>query len=30
MLYIPKFAQEIGLDSISFQKLRVEKYSLVQ
>jgi hypothetical protein len=27
MLYIPKFAQEIGLDSISFQKLRVEKYS---
>ena len=27
MLYIPKFAQEIGLDSISFQKLRVEKFS---
>ncbi len=27
MLYIPKFAQEIGLDSISFQKLRIEKYS---
>jgi radical SAM superfamily enzyme YgiQ (UPF0313 family) len=27
MLYIPKFAKEIGLDSISFQKLRVEKYS---
>jgi magnesium-protoporphyrin IX monomethyl ester (oxidative) cyclase len=27
MLYIPKFAREIGLDSISFQKLRVEKYS---
>ena len=27
MLYIPKFAKEIKLDSISFQKLRVEKYS---
>ena len=27
MLYIPKFAKEIGLDSISFQKLRIEKYS---
>lgn len=27
MLYIPKFAREIGLDSISFQKLRVEKFS---
>ena len=27
MLYIPKFAREIGLDSISFQKLRIEKYS---
>jgi len=27
MLYIPKFARQIGLDSISFQKLRVEKYS---
>lgn len=27
MLYIPKFAKELGLDSISFQKLRVEKYS---
>jgi radical SAM superfamily enzyme YgiQ (UPF0313 family) len=27
MLYIPKFAKEIGLDTISFQKLRVEKYS---
>jgi len=27
MLYIPKFAKEIGLDSISFQKLRVEKFS---
>ncbi|RPJ38043.1 MAG: radical SAM protein, partial [Planctomycetaceae bacterium] len=27
MLYIPKFAREIGLDTISFQKLRIEKYS---
>jgi len=27
MLYIPKFAREIGLDSISFQKLRLEKFS---
>jgi radical SAM superfamily enzyme YgiQ (UPF0313 family) len=27
MLYIPQFAKEIGLDSISFQKLRVEKFS---
>jgi radical SAM superfamily enzyme YgiQ (UPF0313 family) len=27
MLYIPKFAKEIHLDSISFQKLRVEKFS---
>jgi anaerobic magnesium-protoporphyrin IX monomethyl ester cyclase len=27
MMYIPKFAREIGLDTISFQKLRVEKYS---
>ena len=27
MLYIPEFAKEIGLDSISFQKLRVEKFS---
>jgi radical SAM superfamily enzyme YgiQ (UPF0313 family) len=27
MLYIPKFAREIGLDSITFQKLRVEKFS---
>lgn len=27
MLYIPKFAREIGADSISFQKLRIEKYS---
>jgi anaerobic magnesium-protoporphyrin IX monomethyl ester cyclase len=27
MLYIARFAKEIGLDSISFQKLRVEKFS---
>jgi len=27
MLYIPKFAKELKLDSISFQKLRIEKYS---
>jgi magnesium-protoporphyrin IX monomethyl ester (oxidative) cyclase len=27
MLYIPKFAKELKLDSISFQKLRVEKFS---
>ena len=27
MLYIPKFAREIKLDSITFQKLRVEKFS---
>jgi radical SAM superfamily enzyme YgiQ (UPF0313 family) len=27
MLYIPKFAKEIGIDSISFQKLRIEKFS---
>jgi len=27
MLYIPKFAKEIGLDSINFHKLRIEKYS---
>ncbi len=27
MLYIPKFAKEIQLDSISFQKLRIEKFS---
>ena len=27
MLYIPKFAKEIGVDSISFQKLRIEKFS---
>jgi anaerobic magnesium-protoporphyrin IX monomethyl ester cyclase len=27
MLYIPKFAKEIKLDSISYQKLRVERFS---
>ena len=27
MLYIPKFAKEIKLDSITFQKLRIEKFS---
>ncbi len=27
MLYIPKFAKELRLDSISFQKLRIEKFS---
>lgn len=27
MLYITKFAKEIGLDSIAFSKLRVDKYS---
>ncbi len=27
MLYIAKFAKEIGLDTISFHKLRVEKFS---
>lgn len=27
MLFIPKFAKEIKLDSISFQKLRIEKFS---
>jgi len=27
MLYIPKFARELKLDSISFQKLRIEKFS---
>jgi len=30
MLYIPKFAKEIGVDSISYGKLRVEKYSPLQ
>ncbi len=27
MLYIPEFAKEIKVDSISFQKLRIEKFS---
>ncbi|MFH1046092.1 MAG: radical SAM protein [Candidatus Omnitrophota bacterium] len=27
MLYIPEFAKEIGVDSISFLKLRIEKFS---
>ncbi|MGC8908416.1 MAG: B12-binding domain-containing radical SAM protein [Desulfomonilaceae bacterium] len=27
MLQIPTFARELGLDSISYQKLRIEKYS---
>lgn len=27
MMQIPTFAQELGLDSITYQKLRVEKYS---
>jgi magnesium-protoporphyrin IX monomethyl ester (oxidative) cyclase len=27
MLYIPKFAKELKLDSISFHKLRIEKFS---
>ena len=27
MLYIPQFAKEIKLDSITFQKLRIEKFS---
>jgi len=27
MLYIPKFGREIKLDSISFQKLRIERFS---
>jgi magnesium-protoporphyrin IX monomethyl ester (oxidative) cyclase len=30
MLYIPKFAKEIKLDSISFQKLRVERFSALK
>ncbi len=30
MLYIPKFAKELKLDSISFQKLRIEKFSPLQ
>jgi len=27
MLYIPKFAKEIGVDTITYSKLRIEKYS---
>ena len=27
MMYIPKFAKEIGVDSIAYSKLRVDKYS---
>jgi hypothetical protein len=27
MLYIAKFGREVGLDTISFQKLRIEKFS---
>jgi hypothetical protein len=27
MLYIPEFAKEIGVDSITYQKLRIEKFS---
>jgi anaerobic magnesium-protoporphyrin IX monomethyl ester cyclase len=27
MMYIPTFAREVGLDSITFQKLRIEKHS---
>ncbi len=30
MLYIPEFADKIGLDSISVQKLRLEKYSTMK
>jgi len=30
MLYIPEFAKEIKLDSISFQKLRIEKFSSLE
>lgn len=30
MLYIPKFARELRLDSITFQKLRIEKFSPLQ
>jgi anaerobic magnesium-protoporphyrin IX monomethyl ester cyclase len=30
MLYIPKFAKEIKVDSITFQKLRIEKFSPLQ
>ncbi|NIM21551.1 MAG: radical SAM protein, partial [Candidatus Latescibacteria bacterium] len=30
MLYIPKFAKEIKLDSITFQKLRIERFSALK
>jgi magnesium-protoporphyrin IX monomethyl ester (oxidative) cyclase len=30
MVYIARFAKEIGVDSISYQKLRIEKYSPLQ
>jgi len=30
MLQIPVFAKELGLDSITYQKLRIEKYSLLK
>lgn len=30
MVYIAQFARELGLDSISFQKLRIEKFSPLQ
>lgn len=30
MLYIPRFAKEIGLDSIACNKLRIEKFSLLR
>ena len=30
MLYIPKFAKEIKLDSINFHKLRIEKFSVLK
>ncbi|MHC4259998.1 MAG: hypothetical protein ACYSTF_06270, partial [Planctomycetota bacterium] len=30
MLYIAKFAKEIKLDSITFQKLRIEKHSVLK
>jgi len=30
MLYIAQFARELGLESISFQKLRIEKFSPLQ
>lgn len=30
MLYIPKFAKEIGVDSITFHKLRMERFSTLR